>query len=116
MRVWYRHMDMGIMLPWFGLVLIGLVAIYSTTHGPASEFLLETVQNNFIRQLMWVGICVAVGVVIVSLPVRFYQCGAYPIYGLLVVLLLAALLGGTEINGAKSWLRVGPIQLQVSLC
>jgi rod shape determining protein RodA len=107
-------MDMGIMLPWLGLVLIGLVAIYSTTHGPASEFLLETVQNNFSRQLMWVGICVAVGVVIVSLPVRFYQYGAYPIYGLLVVLLLAALFGGTEINGARSWLRVGPIQLQVS--
>ena len=114
MRVWYRHLDLGIVVPWFGLVLIGLIAIYSTTHGPASEFLLETVQNNFNRQVMWLGICVGVGVVIVSLPVRFYQYGAYPIYGLLIVLLLAALLGGTEINGARSWLRIGPIQLQVS--
>jgi rod shape determining protein RodA len=114
MRVWYRHIDLGIVIPWFGLVLIGLVAIYSTTHGPASEFLLETVQNNFNRQLMWLGVCVGVGVVVVSLPVRFYQYGAYPIYGLLLLLLLAALLGGTEINGARSWLRIGPIQLQVS--
>ncbi|MDX1740367.1 MAG: rod shape-determining protein RodA [Rhodothermales bacterium] len=114
MRVWYRHIDLGIVVPWFGLVLIGLVAIYSTTHGPASEFLLETVQNNFNRQLMWLGICVAVGVVVISVPVRFYQYGAYPIYGLHVLLLLAALFGGTEINGARSWLRIGPIQLQVS--
>ena len=58
MRTWYRQIDLGIVIPWFGLVLIGLVAIYSTTHGPASEFLLETVQNNFARQLMWLAICV----------------------------------------------------------
>ncbi|NNE46845.1 MAG: rod shape-determining protein RodA [Rhodothermales bacterium] len=114
MRVWNRNIDFGVVLAWFGLVLVGLTAIYSTTHGPASEFLLETVQDNFNRQLMWLGVSIVAGACILLFPVRFYQYGAYPAYGLLVLLLLAALFGGTEINGSRAWLRLGPIQLQVS--
>lgn len=114
MRVSYRNIDLGLVFAWFGLALVGLVAIYSTTHGPASEFLLETVQNNFNRQLVWLGVSLVAAGLVISLPVRFYQYGAYPIYGVLVLLLVAALVGGTEINGARSWLRIGPVQIQVS--
>ncbi len=114
MRVWYRNIDYGLLFLWLALVSLGLVAIYSTTHGPASEFLLATVQNNFNRQLMWLGVCLVVLAVTLLLPVRFFQYGAYPIYGVLMLLLLLALFAGHEVNGARSWLRFGPLQLQVS--
>ncbi len=114
MRVWQRNIDVGLVLSWFGLAAIGLVAIYSTTHGPASEFLLKSVQNNFFRQLLWLSVSVIGAGIIFTLPVRFFQYGAYPIYGGLILLLIAALLGGTEIHGARSWLRLGPVQVQVS--
>ncbi len=114
MRTWYRNLDYTTLLAWLGLVTIGLVAIYSTTHGPASEFLLESVRRNFERQLMWSGICVLGIVVALLLPVRFYQKGAYPIYIFTMLLLVAALLFGREVNGARSWLSVGPVQFQVS--
>ncbi len=114
MRVWYRNIDYGLVFLWLALVSLGLVAIYSTTHGPASEFLLATVQNNFNRQLMWLGVCLVVLAVTLLLPVRFFQYGAYPIYGVLMLLLLLALFAGHEVNGARSWLRFGPLQLQVS--
>ncbi len=114
MRVWYRNIDYGLVFLWLALVSLGLVAIYSTTHGPASEFLLSTVQNNFNRQLMWLGVCLVVLAVTLLLPVRFFQHGAYPIYGVMMLLLLLALFAGHEVNGARSWLRVGPLQLQVS--
>ncbi len=114
MRVWYRNIDYGLLFLWLAVVSLGLVAIYSTTHGPASEFLLATVQNNFNRQLMWLGVCLVVLAVTLLLPVRFFQYGAYPIYGVLMLLLLLALFAGHEVNGARSWLRFGPLQLQVS--
>lgn len=114
MRTWYRNLDYVALLLWMALVAVGLTAIYSTTHGPASEFLLESVQKNFERQMVWAGISLFGIVVALLLPVPFYQKAAYPIYALTVLLLVAALVAGREVNGAKSWLYLGPVGLQVS--
>ena len=59
-RVWYKNIDWTVLAAWAALVSIGLTAIYSATHGPAAEFLLESVQRNFDRQLMWFGISAVV--------------------------------------------------------
>ncbi len=113
-HTWYGNLDWTTLLTWAALVAVGATAIYSTTHGPASEYLLESVQQNFTRQLVWAGIC-AVGIAIaLMLPVRFLQQMAYPVYFATLGLLVAALLFGVEVNGAKSWLRLGPAQFQVS--
>lgn len=114
MRTWYRNLDYLTLLAWTLLVGVGLVAIYSTTHGPAAENLAESVQHNFTRQLMWAGICVIGIGIALALPVRFFRHAAYPIYGLTIFLLIAALLFGREVNGARSWLVLGPLRLQVS--
>lgn len=114
MRTWYRQLDYPLLVIWLLLTSVGLLAIYSTTHGPAAEFLLESVQQNFQRQLFWLGVCVFGLVIALLLPVRFFQAAAYPIYGLTLLLLLATLLAGKEVNGAKAWLVIGPAQFQVS--
>lgn len=96
------------------LVSIGLVAIYSTTNGPASQYLLESVRQNFWRQLTWALVSLAGVTVCLMLPVRFFQKAAYPIYLGTLFLLVAALLFGHEVNGAKSWLYIGGLGFQVS--
>ncbi|MEZ4701835.1 MAG: rod shape-determining protein RodA [Rhodothermales bacterium] len=114
MRAWYRNFDISLMLTWIGLVCVGLVAIYSSTRGGAQEYLLDSVRFNFNRQLIW-GLLCAVGIGgALLLPVRFYQTIAYPFYGLTLALLVFALFAGYEVNGARSWLRLGPVQFQVS--
>lgn len=114
MRTWYRNLDYITVLAWAGLVGVGLIAIYSTTHGPASEFLLDSVKRNYERQFMWAGISLGAVLFILMLPVRFLQKISYPSYIFSLGLLAAALLFGREVNGAKSWLPIGPVQLQVS--
>lgn len=114
MRTWYRNLDYVTLLTWMALVGVGLIAIYSTTHGPASEYLLDSVRRNFDRQLLWAGICTFGVVVALLMPVRFFQKSAYVIYVITLLLLVAALLVGREVNGAKSWLVIGAVQLQVS--
>ncbi len=111
---WYRELGWSALLLWVMLVAIGLVAIYSATHGPAAEFLAASVRKNFQRQLMWVGVSTLGMAVLLSLPVRFYRAMAYPIYGLTIGLLVAALLLGKEVNGAKSWLYIGGMGIQAS--
>lgn len=114
MRTWYRNVDYISILLWMALVSAGLVALYSSTHGGASEYLLDSVRQNFNRQSLFAGLCVlGIGIALL-LPVRFYQNIAYPLYILSLLLLLVALVWGQEVNGAKSWLRIGGFQFQVS--
>lgn len=109
-----RGPDLIAIFLWLCLVGMGLVAIYSTTHGPAAEFLLDEVKQNFPKQLMWMGIC-AVGMgIALLLPIGFFRKGAYWIYAFTLGLCVLALVIGKEINGATSWIRIGPLSLQVS--
>ncbi len=101
-------------MAWVALVGIGLVAIFSTTNGPAGEYLLVSVRQSFSRQLAWAGIAFAVTMVSLMLPVRFFQKAAYPVYLITLLLLVAALLFGREVNGAKSWIYIGGLGVQVS--
>ena len=113
-RGWQVNLDIWTLLIWTALCAVGLIAIYSTTHGPAAAQMTESVGDNFYRQLTWIGIC-AVGIgIALLLPVRFYRHAAYPIYGVTILLLLASLFIGKEVNGARSWIVLGPLRLQVS--
>lgn len=103
MRPWYKNLDLVSLALWAGLVAIGLVAIYSATHGPAREFLLESVQQNFNRQLRWFGVSAVVMSVILLLPARFIVRMAPVAYLAGIGLLVAALAFGTVVNGAKAW-------------
>jgi rod shape determining protein RodA len=103
MRPWYRNLDWISLLLWAALVSIGLTAIYSATHGPAREFLLESVQRNFDRQLQWFGLsAVAIGVILL-VPSRLLVRMWPVIYAVCLGLLVAAILFGREVNGAKAW-------------
>jgi rod shape determining protein RodA len=113
-RAWYKNIDWTVLLAWAALVSIGLTAIYSATHGPAAEFLLESVQRNFDRQLMWFGISAVVLAAILFIPARVIDRGAYLAYVVSLGLLAAALAFGDVVNGAKSWIRFGGFSLQVS--
>jgi rod shape determining protein RodA len=114
MRSWKQNLDVPTLLAWLALVATGGLALYSTTHGPAAEYLSEGVRDNFYRQLMWIGLsAIGIGVTLL-LPVRVLRTLAYPIYGVTLVLLVLALFFGVEVHGTKAWLALGPFRLQVS--
>jgi rod shape determining protein RodA len=114
MQRWTPNLDIPTILTWVALVATGLLALYSTTHGPAAEYLSEGVRDNFYRQFVWVGVsAVGIGVTLL-LPVRVLRTLAYPIYGVTVLLLVLSLFVGVEVHGTKAWLALGPFRLQVS--
>lgn len=99
---------------WFGLVTIGLIAIYSATQGPVAEFLPSYIQVNFYKQLISFGIALLILVGLQYISPRTFQEGSYIFYILGLLLMVLTLLVGREVNGAKSWLVLGPFNLQTS--
>ncbi|MES3630086.1 MAG: rod shape-determining protein RodA [Longimonas sp.] len=114
MNAWYRNIDWLTVLSWLVLVGMGLVAIYSSTHGPGAEHLHASVQQNFYRQLAWLVVAAGVLAGMLLLTPRTLMLGAYPLYGLTLVLLVATIFMGREVGGGTRWLALGPIRLQAS--
>ena len=102
-----RNLNWSIFGAWIVLAVIGLVAIYSATQGPVSEFLPDYIQNNFAKQLVWVGIAVVFVLCFQFFTPRSYMQLSYLFYAIGLILMISTFLFGTEINGAKSWLRIG---------
>jgi rod shape determining protein RodA len=99
---------------WVGLVTVGLIAIYSATQGPVAEFLPSYIQVNFYKQLISFGLALCLLVALQYVPPRTFQEGSYVFYLVGLLLMVLTLLVGREVNGAKSWLALGPFNLQTS--
>ncbi len=111
---WTRHLEWAIIGVWVALAAIGLIAIYSATQGPGSEFLPIGIQGNFFKQSIFVVLSVVMLAVVQFMQPRIFQSGSYAFYLFCLVLTLATIFIGVEINGARSWIRIGGINLQVS--
>ncbi|HET6527517.1 MAG TPA: FtsW/RodA/SpoVE family cell cycle protein, partial [Balneolaceae bacterium] len=109
-----REFNWPLVTLWLALISIGLVAIYSATQGPVAEFLPHYIQINFYKQLVSFGIALLVLIGIQFVPPQTFQDGSYFFYAIGILLMILTLLFGIEVNGARSWLDLGPINLQVS--
>ncbi len=89
--------------------VIGIASVYSATSEQGVFSLLEGRSG---KQMMWFGVSVFIGAVIFLLNANFFEVFSWYFYILLMLLLIAVLLVGTEINGAKSWIKIGAFSLQ----
>lgn len=94
------------------LLLMGIVNLYSAAYNPDRTFLFD-LKTLYGKQVMWIGIGVFLGVVI-SLIDSEYIRKLTPIAFLVVFVLLILVLFTEPINGARSWLGVGPFGVQPS--
>lgn len=111
---WIRNFDWITFFCWVFLTVFGLVSIYSATLGPVSEFLPGYIQENFGKQLMWVGISFVIVIILQFTAPRTFSQLSYLLYGITILITISTLFIGTEINGAKSWIVIGSFRFQIS--
>ena len=95
------------------LGLLGLVMVYSASgilagknHHDSTYFLK--------KQLLWMGLGLALFAVASRVEVERLRSWIFPAVCLIFALLIGVLLFGTEINGSRRWLRLGPMTFQPS--
>lgn len=107
------RIDWTVVLIYILFVVWGWVAIYaaSVKNTDASIF---NLQFTFGKQLIWIVVALAVGIVVLYTDTKFIELVSPVVYGASLLLMTLTVLFGKEINGAKAWLDVGGFRLQSS--
>ena len=98
---------------YLALVAIGWVNIYSASANETIEPF-STFQEEYVKQLVWIGLSLLLIVVVLALDSKFYNRFGSIIYLVSLVSLLGLFVFGKNINGATSWYALGPASIQPS--
>ena len=99
------------LLLYFLFITIGLLSVYASVYKDTNPHIWDTSQN-YGKQLIWIGISVFIGMLILLIDERFFFAFAYPIYGITIILLLLVLVAGTTVKGSSSWIEIGGFRMQ----
>lgn len=93
------------------LSLIGVILIMSAQYHADSVY----GQTFYMRQLIWLVVALLVFTIIIHLPMRLFDLGAYLLFGAALVLLVAVLvIGSSKLGGARRFFSLGPLSLAPS--
>jgi rod shape determining protein RodA len=104
-------------IDWLTLILYfvfvggGLLCIYASVYKEEHPMIYDT-SMNYGRQLIWIGLSMFIGILILFVDEKFFYAFAYPIYGITIFLLIAVLAAGTTVKGSSSWIEVAGFRLQ----
>ena len=98
------------------LVIIGVLMIFANEYKEGESILqpVLTQSKDYGKQVLWVGISSVFAIFILLTDSKFFTATANLLYGLGILLCLAALFVGSEVKGSKSWLVLGGLRLQPS--
>ena len=89
-----------------GLSLFGLIILYSATRTQDAAIVT--------KQAMWLSIALVAGAITYCLDLEKIRSFFWPLFASALGLLGLVLVAGREINGAKRWIDLGPMNFQVS--
>ncbi|MBO4574459.1 MAG: rod shape-determining protein RodA [Bacteroidales bacterium] len=105
--------DIWLLIIYLALVVVGLLSIYAAAYNEDFPHIYDMSQN-YGKQLLFIGISLAVGFMILLIDAKFFNAFAYIIYGLSIVFLLLVLVVGSKISGSTSWIQLGSFSFQPS--
>ena len=84
---------------YLAMMLIGWINIYAAVYNEEHKSIFDMSQQ-YGKQLMWIGLSVFIAVLMVNTDSKFFVTFAFPIYGMILIMLLAVLVFGSVVNGA----------------
>ena len=98
---------------YFAIMLFGWINIYAAGYSEEHTGVFDfSVQHG--KQIIWIAIALLLAAVIILTEPRVFSNTAYPIYGIVMVLLVVTLFIATVTKGGKSWIDFGAFKFQPS--
>ena len=92
------------------LVAVGITAVFSVEYQEGQSLFL--MNSNHMKQVVWLGISLLAGIIILFTDSKFFSSVAFLSYTIGLLLLVATIFLGRDTKGSHSWLYFGPIGLQ----
>ncbi|MBQ6083917.1 MAG: rod shape-determining protein RodA [Bacteroidales bacterium] len=105
--------DIWLLIIYLALATVGILSIYAAAFNEAHPSIIDASQN-YGKQLIFLGVSLFVGFIILLIDAKFFNALAYVFYGLSIVFLLMVFVVGSKISGSTSWIHLGPLSFQPS--
>jgi rod shape determining protein RodA len=102
----FGRLDGITVLLYICLVCIGMVAVFSVEYRSTDPSIFM-MSKSHMRQAVWLGISLFVGVIIIFTDSKFFSSFAYLFYTLGIFLLIITIFAGVDVKGSHSWLGIG---------
>jgi len=106
-----KGFDVRLICYYLALVIIGWITIYSTCYTPNTTAIFDFGQP-YGKQMIWIGTSIVLAIIILLIDSGIIQHYAYFFYIFCLLLMILVLFIGAEINGAKSWIKIGSFSIQ----
>lgn len=107
-----KGFDVRLICYYLALVIIGWITIYSTCYIPDGSTPIFDFGQPYSKQMLWIGTSIVLATVILLIDSGIIQHYAYFFYLFCLLLMILVIFIGAEINGAKSWIKIGSFSLQ----
>lgn len=107
----FRSLDWFTVFLYLLLVSAGAVSIYAASYDFDNASMFDFSEFSG-KQFLWIGLSLVIGCIILLLDYRVYETYAYPVYGVVILILIATIFLAPDIKGSRSWLVFGPVSLQ----
>jgi rod shape determining protein RodA len=109
-NIWL-NLDWITVLLYLTLVILGWINIYAAVYSDEHQSILDMGQR-YGKQLIWIIAGVILAIMVLTVDSKFYAAFANHIYFTTILLLVAVLIFGKEVNGARAWFEFGNVALQ----
>jgi rod shape determining protein RodA len=110
--IWDK-LDWNTFYIYLALIVIGWLAIYAAEYQEGHAYIFN-MKKDFGKQLMWIGLGLMVGMMILLIDVKLITTLPYFLYGLILFVLMIVAVVAKNVNGANAWLDIGGFKLQPS--
>ncbi|MDP4183986.1 MAG: rod shape-determining protein RodA, partial [Bacteroidota bacterium] len=111
-NIW-KNIDWVTVIIYAVLVLLGWMNIYAAVYNEEHRYIFD-MSRQYGKQLIWIVAAVLIAVSVMNVDSKFFTSFAYVFYGVTILLLMAVLVLGKKVNGARSWFEIGDFRLQPS--
>jgi rod shape determining protein RodA len=106
-----QRADKPMLVMYLLLLIMGLLTVFAVSYDPETSRFFNLSQTHG-RQMVWMVISLLLGLSMLTFNSNFFTKLSVPFYAIMIVLLIITFLVAREINGARSWLQIGPAQFQ----
>ena len=107
----FANIDKTSILLYMILIIFGWINIYASQYNEYVNFSID-LNSRYGKQIYFIMFSIFIAFLILIIDWKFFYSITYPIYSVIILLLIIVLINGVATNGARSWFEIGNFKLQ----